>query len=80
MSTTQTTPKIRRRGFQKAPATIREQANRIASEYFCGDCSVYADLRPTSYCGPGSAGDNGAWSLDLNSYCKGHAFRVIYPK
>jgi hypothetical protein len=71
------TVRIRRRGFRNAPVDIRRKANVLADEYACGDCNVFAELRPTSYCGPDSAGARGAWTLQLSKYCTRSSLQII---
>ena len=60
--------KITRRGFRNAPSWAETRASRLVSEVareFGGP--VRAELRPATYCGPGSAGDRGAYMLAINS-------------
>lgn len=76
-STTLAAPKLTRRGFRKAPADVRAEAERHAADAIrdADDLAAYAGgprpsaalltLRPASYCGPDSAGDRGAWMLEM---------------
>jgi hypothetical protein len=66
--------KITRRGFKArnypVPADVIEQAEEhIAAEREHGAERILAELRISAYCGPGSAGDRGAYTLDLNVWC-----------
>lgn len=64
--------KITRRGFKSrntpVPADVLEQAEEfIAAERAYGAQNILAQLRPMTYCGPGSAGERGAYMLDLHA-------------
>lgn len=64
-----TTIKISRRGFRKAPANVKVEAERRAKAFAeaAEASSLLAELRPSVYCGPGSAGDRGAYTLSLTA-------------
>lgn len=64
------TVKITRRGFRKAPADIRARAEhildaRLRDTILSEPRAALAELRPATYCGPGSPGDRGAYVLDV---------------
>jgi hypothetical protein len=63
-----TVQKITRRGFRAAPADVRRRANDAVADFMVATASsrVLAELRPATYCGPGSAGDRGAYMLSLH--------------
>ena len=51
-----------------APAAIEQPASRSLAEFIraTGSTTVLAQLRPATYCGPGSGGDRGSWILDVS--------------
>lgn len=63
-----TSTKVTRRGFRNAPATTKAAAERLVREFAEATSAdaVLAQLRPATYCGPGSAGERGDHVLSLN--------------
>jgi len=70
-------PKISRRGFRNAPTAVTDNAAPIVAQFALDFGATLAELRPASYCGPGSAGDRGAYMLSLHAAGGHHTLTVI---
>lgn len=85
------TTKVTRRGFANrnypAPKWAVDQANVLIErvrDFDPGRCTaIRAELRPAVYCGPGSAGDFGAYIVEMyvtwRDGATEHMLRDIYP-
>lgn len=68
------TMKITRRGFRSrkypVPADVLAEAEEriAATAEVTPGTSIMATLRPSVYCGPGSAGDRGAYTLEILTF------------
>lgn len=68
--------KISRRGFRSrkypVPADVLAQAETAVQRYADQCEHMIATLRPAVYCGPGSGGDRGAYTLEVWGHVNSH--------